>query len=437
MGFPYNEILVGDALEQLRALPAQSVHCVVTSPPYWGLRDYGVPHQLGLEPTPDEYVEKMVVIFREVRRILRLDGTLWLNLGDCYATGAGMVGDSPGGGEQGARWLGDVQRHRDERRRTTRDGTHCGKHTAIAARGPMNQPNRMPIPGLKPKDLVGIPWRVAFALQRDGWWIRQDNIWAKRNPMPESVRDRTTRAHEYVFHLSRSENYFYDAVAIEEPQSEAERTYRLRQQARGVETVYKLRKDAEGARAPGNASQGAKGCARSAEARQLLALKGTRNRRSVWSIATQACKEAHFATFPEDLVEPCILAGTSDKGCCATCGTPLVRRLKVTYEKTRPGGCHGPKTKGRQHVPCGSARYNERLVARRETVSWQKSCDCELWSGTVPAIVLDPFMGAGTTALVALKRGRRFIGIDINAEYAEIARRRIAPFMPAPAGVAQ
>lgn len=429
MGLPVNEILVGDALEQLRTLPTQSVHCVVTSPPYWGLRDYGVVGQLGLEATPQEFVEKVVAIFREVRRVLRVDGTLWLNLGDCYATGAGMVGDHPGGGEQGARWRGDVDRHRDVKRRAVRDGSHCGIHTAIAAMGPMTQPNRMPIPGLKPKDLVGMPWRVALALQADGWWLRQDNIWAKRNPMPESTRDRTTRAHEYVFHLSKSAEYFYDGVAIEEPQVEHERTRRLKEQAEGLDTVYSLKRDGK---EYGQTKPGRSGTVKTVAARHALALKGTRNRRSVWWLGTQPFKEAHFATFPEKLVEPCVMAGTSEKGCCSTCGSPLIRQVKVTHEKTRPNGCHGPKTEGRQHIPCGSARYNERLIARRETVCWVKSCQCELWGGVIPCTVLDPFMGSGTTGLVALKRGRRFIGIELNPDYAAMARRRLAPLMPAP-----
>jgi hypothetical protein len=235
-------ILCGDAVAVLRTLPAESVHCVVTSPPYWGLRDYGAEGQIGLERTFPEYVERLVAVFREVRRVLRDDGTLWLNLGDCYATGAGAVGDHPGGGEQGARWKGKDTRPGDDKRRGvgrpltngrgeaqavpggdmhgghrgSRGGSPKQRHTGSNV-GPMTQPNRLPQPGLKPKDLVGIPWRVAFALQADGWYLRSDVIWHKRSPMPSSVRDRPTGAHEYLFLLSKSERYFYDADAIAEP----------------------------------------------------------------------------------------------------------------------------------------------------------------------------------------------------------------------------
>src|SRR5262245_47420632 len=201
-------ILRGDCREVLRTLPAESVNCVVTSPPYWGLRDYGVAGQIGLEETYSDYIDKMVGVFEAVRRILRKDGTVWLNLGDSYATGAGAVGECPGGGEQGARWRGDGSK-RDY------------------GLGPMTQPNRMPQAGLKPKDLTGIPWRVAFALQADGWYLRQDIIWSKPNPMPESVRDRCTKAHEYLFLLSKSERYYYDAEAIAEPATYAGKTVTL------------------------------------------------------------------------------------------------------------------------------------------------------------------------------------------------------------------
>ena len=197
----------GDALEVLRTLPEASVQCCVTSPPYWGLRDYGVPGQIGLERTPAEYVAGMVAVFDEVRRVLKPDGVLWLNLGDSYATGAGSVKDHPGGGKQGAAWAG----------RGDRPGSP--KHTE-GAMGPTTQPNRMPLPGLKPKDLIGIPWRVAFALQEAGWYLRCDVIWSKPNPMPESVQDRPTRAHEYIFLFSKNERYFYDSKAIAEPGSQ-------------------------------------------------------------------------------------------------------------------------------------------------------------------------------------------------------------------------
>jgi len=184
------------------------VQCCITSPPYFGLRDYGVSGQIGLEQTPDAYVAQLVAVFREVRRVLADDGVLWLNLGDSYATGAGKVGDCPGGGEQGERWRGY---------RGTREGDPKNGN----AMGPLIQPNRMPLPGLKPKDLIGIPWRVAFALQADGWYLRSDIIWHKPNPMPESVTDRPTKSHEYIFLLSKSERYFFDGDAIREGVAES------------------------------------------------------------------------------------------------------------------------------------------------------------------------------------------------------------------------
>jgi DNA modification methylase len=268
-------VFTGDCREVLRSLPAESVQCCVTSPPYWGLRDYGTPPlvwgdsicSLGLERTPEGYVAHIVEVFRAVRRVLRRDGTLWLNMGDCYATGAGRVGDCPGGGEQGARWA-----------------------------GPMIQPNRLPIPRLKAKDLVGIPWRVAFALQADGWWLRSDIIWAKTNAMPESVRDRPTKSHEYLFLLSRSELYFYDKGAVLEPYG-TPKAYR--QKKAGAQAL----RGQEAIRPRGNLES----CENS-EARYYG--NGGRNRRSVWAFPTRPFKGAHFATFPVDLVEPCILAGS-------------------------------------------------------------------------------------------------------------------------------
>lgn len=258
---------------------SDSVQCIVTSPPFWGLRDYNARGQIGLERTPEEYVEKMVQVFREVWRVLRKDGTVWLNLGDSYATGAGKVGDCPGGGEQGERWKG----HRGIR--------VSGKQEYVSkAMGPLIQPNRLPIAGLKPKDLVGIPWRVAFALQADGWWLRMDNIWAKPNPMPESVTDRPTKSHEYVFLLSKSERYFYDAEAIKEEAEDWGTRDRSRNKYQSDLAMNAKRSLSLGA----DCNQAQTG----------------RNKRSVWTIATQPWSGAHFATFPEKLVEPCILAGS-------------------------------------------------------------------------------------------------------------------------------
>ncbi len=262
-------ILVGDVRASLATIDPGSVQTCVTSPPYWGLRDYGHDGQIGIEATPDAYVAQLVAVFREVRRVLRDDGTVWLNLGDCYSTGAGSVGDCPGGGKQGESWK---------------------------MRGVMTPPNRMKLPGLKPKDLVGIPWRVAFALQADGWYLRSDIIWSKPNPMPESVTDRPTKAHEYIFLLSKSARYYYDADAVAEFGSGL-------QGGRQRDAAAKKFKYADAAykkRDVGNGHSGLERCE----------YTDKRNKRSVWNVATQPYADGHFATFPEELILPCILAGS-------------------------------------------------------------------------------------------------------------------------------
>ena len=243
------KFLQGDCREVLKTLPDGSIHCCVTSPPYFGLRDYGVSGQIGLEQTPDEYVAQLVAVFREVRRVLRGDGTLWLNLGDSYS----------GGG----------------RKPRTDD-------PKLPAREMTTRPSAM-----KPKDIIGIPWRVAFALQADGWYLRQDIIWHKPNPMPESVTDRCTKAHEYVFLLTKSAKYYYDAEAINEAAESGPR--------------QRTRKIGEGQ----NTEVGTKGCAGGTD---------TRNKRSVWTVATHPYSEAHFATFPPALIRPMILAGCPKGG---------------------------------------------------------------------------------------------------------------------------
>jgi DNA modification methylase len=345
VSLPINQILVGDVLTRIAEIPDESVQCCITSPPYWGLRDYGVPGQLGLESTPEEYVARMVEVFREVRRVLRSDGTLWLDMGDSYATGAGSVRRCPGGGFQGRDWT-----------------------------GPTTQPNRMPIAGLKPKDLVGIPWRLAFALQADGWWLRSDIIWSKPNPMPESVTDRPTKAHEYVFLMAKSEKYHYDAAAIRTPFSGETKLLSFETMDYSRRDKYKTPDGwntgpgAHGSFHPNGREKGKtdkqRGHGRRHDGfnarwdkmeREEQLLNGA-NKRTVWTIATEAYPEAHFATFPEKLVEPCILAGCPEGG-----------------------------------------------------------------------LVLDPFMGAGTVALVALKARRNFIGIELSEAYAKMARERIAP----------
>jgi DNA modification methylase len=260
------EILHGDCRETLKTLPDASVHCCVTSPPYFGLRDYGHDGQIGLEESPDAFVQQMVGAFREVRRVLRDDGTLWLNLGDSYVANAtGGLSSAP------SKMTGGRANQKAGSERPDKSGF-----------------------GLAPKNLIGIPWRVAFALQADGWYLRQDIIWHKPNPMPESVTDRCTKAHEYIFLLSKSARYFYDAEAICEP-------------SEGVSGGPFSQKTHEGRR---SAMAGGAEIGRPED-------KGTRNRRSVWSVVTKPYKAAHFATFPPDLIRPCILAG------CPTGGTVL------------------------------------------------------------------------------------------------------------------
>lgn len=353
------KILLGDCRETLRSLPDQSVHCVVTSPPYFGLRDYGHDGQIGLEPTPDEFVAAMVEVFREVRRVLRDDGTLWLNLGDSYfSTTKGTGGKNSS----------TLNAKRDE------NGTVIGK--SIVTYDPIRiSPGET---GLKPKDLIGIPWRVAFALQEDGWYLRQDIIWSKPNPMPESVRDRCTKAHEYLFLLSKSARYHFDAEAIAEPLGAAS-VARLSQNVEGQRGSDRVPGKTNGAmkavggrRAAGNKTHKGQTAYEEGEERfrtkaglvsfaererakvEAGDLFGTRNKRTVWTVSTKPFKDAHFATYPPDLIEPCIMAGCPEGG-----------------------------------------------------------------------VVLDPFFGAGTTGLVAERLGRQWIGCELNPDYADIAARRI------------
>lgn len=327
-----NRCLFGDCRESLRTLEAGSVQTCVTSPPYWGLRDYGVDGQLGLERTPEEYVANMVEVFREVWRVLRDDGTLWINLGDSYGTGTTAKRKA------GSRGIGAAQQ--------------------IAQ-------DAVPRCGGMAKQLMGIPWRVAFALQADGWYLRQEIIWNKPNPMPESVTDRCTKAHEHVFLLAKSERYYFDSDAISEPLAESS-VARLSQPT--------LSDQVGSARVPGKTNGNMKAVARSGnKARKPASARGCpensgsnvcgsvpwegshRNKRSVWTVATQPYTGAHFATFPPALIEPCILAGS------------------------RPGD-----------------------------------------------LVLDPFLGSGTTAQVAQALGRLWVGCELNPAYEPLQRERTA-----------
>lgn len=359
-----NVILQGDVIETLRTLPDGFVHTCVTSPPYWGLRDYGVPGQIGLEPTPDEYIEKMVEVFREVRRVLRDDGTLWLNLGDSYAS-------KPSGG--------------------------IGRNAKVTATKKAIQKSAGVPAGLKPKDLVGIPWRVAFALQADGWYLRRDIIWHKPNAMPESVKDRPTAAHEYIFLMSKAPRYYYDADAIREPY---ETTWI------GRTPTKKLKKNAD---------------RNDAGSRCTTGNPLGRNKRTVWSIPTKPFKGAHFAVFPPDLIEPCILAGSPEKA-CPHCGAPWVRMT----ERGEPiKMAHSNKIHKAQGRHGKTSVFNTGYIVERITTGWKPTCQCEGNDGSGRGIVLDPFFGSGTTGLVAEKHGRDWVGIELNQEYVEIAKKRL------------
>jgi DNA modification methylase len=477
------QILIGDCRKRLASVPDNSVHLCISSPPYFGLRDYGtgawaggnpdcdhvvseirtgqglaafsaniaggghkqgqvdkikarslcpmcgarrIDRQMGLEETPLQYVAGMVELFREVRRVLRPDGVLFLNLGDSYA---GMGGQTPQTGEL-------MKGRARQRQNITRSA-------------------RIRADGLKNKDLIGIPWRVAFALQADGWWLRQDIIWAKPNPMPESVGDRCTKAHEYLFLLSKAENYFWDGDAIAEP------------------AIYApgcgWEEEAKGER--GGRRQRPQATKLDPE-QSFRAIRPTRNKRSVWTVATQGfageyctgCKTffegdalsslrvekintdgqdrkrrwcscgrhdawlSHFATFPPDLIEPCVLAG-SPRLACVDCGAPFVRQ----YEKVLVATAKAPQ----QHLQHerdadpndqGSNRQREGhkkgFAHARQPGEYLPSCKCE--APGRPAMVLDPFGGAGTTGLVADRAGRDAILCELNPDFGDMARQRIA-----------
>lgn len=461
-------IIIGDALTELRKLKEESVQCVVTSPPYWGLRDYKVEGQLGLEPTPEAYVQKMVAVFREIWRVLRVDGTVWLNMGDSY------VGSVQGVG-----------------------ATKIGKKQATNAGSDGNrQARRLPpahkVDGLKSKDLVGIPWRLAFALQgfavilsaslaqwadwlqqarqkndwqmvemvedrirastwldalkADGWYLRSDIIWYKTNPMPESVLDRPTKAHEYIFLLSKAGRYYYDAEAIKtlslDPGDDLRRySQRIpRTEAIGADGLRPRIKVPSGwDTGPGSHRQRTgrynkidkqQGHPKHPDGNLDIGTKKEQqangaNARSVWTMATKSYPDAHFATFPEELAARCILAGSNDRACpcCQAPFTNIVEREQSPEVEGSQLDRYGTGEVG-VHRKIGQ-KYQDWMNANPpQIVGSEASCACPNNDGSGKSIVLDPFAGSGTTLAVAERYGRKWIGIELSPEYGKLIEKR-------------
>ena len=429
-------ILVGAALDRLRSLPDNSVHCCVTSPPYWGLRSYqGDEGMIGVEPTFDAHLESLLSVFREVRRVLRDDGTLWLNYGDAYA-GSGV---------------------------RTAEHANPGISQTVSRNGavPVVDYGRF-----KPKDLMMMPARVAMALQEDGWWLRSEIVWHKPNPMPESVTDRPTASHEKIFLLAKSPRYFYDSDAVRipgSPNTHARRKDGTRKAAKGTDPndnrdswvdtrsmeqqallgsnlrnvwdyddpeTERTPKDLDGrsarmGRSPGWHQEKQRGHERRHQGfderwdqmpKAEQQAMGS-NLRNVWRIPVFPFRGAHFATFPPALAETCIKAGTSEKGVCRACGTPWQRQVEVPERSGKSWHAHG------DDLGSGQSQPKDLLPnVARHTTGWEIACDCE---DAQPAAVLDPFAGSGTVGLVADRLHRDAVLIEISADYARMARDRI------------
>ncbi len=365
-------------------------------------------NQIGLERSPIEYVTAICDVLAEVWRVLRDDGTVWLNLGDSYAR---IGGDSTQCGPNAT--VGNT---------LTGVGKRMGRLPEIVGRGSRQETPQTNAHGpsntdhitLKPKDLVGIPWRVAFALQAEGWYLRSDIVWSKPNPMPESVTDRCTKAHEYIFMLTKRQSYYFDAEAIKEAASE-------NTHARGSGIGKKNASTEFGLGIKYNQDYAA----------AINGIVSERNKRSVWHVATQPYPEAHFATFPEALIEPCILAGTSERGQCPECGKPWERVTEHGEILSTGGSKTGARATNMHTVsplgqdPTRSAYNTGEFIQRAKiTTGWQPTCTC-IAGEPIPQTVLDPFCGSGTTGVVACRHNRNFIGIELNPKYAELAERRI------------
>lgn len=395
--------------------PDKYFHTICTSPPYYGLRDYGVSGQVGLEETPEEFIYGLVLIFREAWRVLRDDGTLWINIGDSYWGGKGKSGcQSPEKAE--------ARNH--DGKAMTKKWQQLGGYDQI-------RPTDKKHSSIKAKDMIGIPWMLAFALRADGWYLRQDIIWNKPNPMPESINDRCTKSHEYIFLLSKSKKYFYDNHAIKEPASYSThaRVAKARTGNKSEPDQFKngIRPRKLAAAGSGTKNNGSFDAA-------MVNMPDTRNKRSVWTINPQSFSEAHFATFPVRLPMECIKAGTSEHGCCNECGAPYRRIVQPSaqYASILGEGYHdhsqdlargNTQNRGRNHQH--KMREAGLFSAEYITVGWSASCKCVGGGSVVPCRVLDPFMGAGTTALAARSLGRNYAGLELNPKYIKIADARL------------
>ena len=419
-------IYQGCCLDVLPKLPEQSVHCCVTSPPYWGLRDYGVDGQIGLESTPEEFIARMVEVFRAVKRVLRDDGTLWLNLGDSYNAYNSNRGPAA--------------------------GANKNHHEIMPAAG-----SGLTTTALKPKDLMMMPARVALALQADGWYLRSDIIWHKPNPMPESCTDRPTKSHEHLFLLTKKPRYFYDSEAVRVPLKLSNEEYAkmLKSKSKSKHRRIGSTRDSgaggkeDGPNAYYEDNEDSLYVPSGANHRDVWTLSledwveiwhEAQRFTDVWKIPTKPTKGAHFATFPKKLVEPCIKAGTSAEGCCPECGAPWERVTEKERVRTRPGKnskaydrstgktvSDSEEKPWRDRAEIGN-RDPGRHVTSTTTTGWAPGCECLIdgyFPQSEPCTVMDIFSGTATTGEVARANGCHYIGIELSKEYIALAAKRL------------
>jgi len=382
-GMPKATILQGDVLEQLKRLPSNSVHCCVTSPPYWGLRDYGVDGQIGIEQTFSEWLDKMVEIFEEVRRILHPSGTCWVNMGDSYnsSMSRGSYGNQSKNGYS----------------------EHGSKKSQFA--------------GLHAKNLVGQPWRLAFAMQSAGWILRSDVVWHKPTAMPSSVTDRPTSAHEYIHLHAKKARYFFDMDAVRNKDKEVS-PEKYAAAAASMKALEAERKESGSHWAGGGAHR---------TMNQSIQHPSGSALRDVWSIVSEPSAEGHFAAFPSQLPRLCILAGTSVKGCCPKCLEPWIPIIESNGVSQHGGKRKRADAPGAEVSP--SSVFRTGVINEKRVTGWSANCKCGAGE-PIPCTVLDPFLGSGTTAIVALRHQRNAIGIELNPDYVEMAYRRIRDDAP-------